>query len=380
MAFHWIAAEMGPSPGADRLTAAGHEVTFRFPPASAPVGGHVHPEGWLHRDGTAARSSEILPGDVVISSLPLGDHADLALTCIGRHAHLVSAQPASPRLLGLDAAFRAAGLVSLNGVGFVPGLDHLMAHDLVARYRASPGFDAANALSMLSCAGEVPRASDAFRQKFRAPPVADLLSLAAPSVSVRAFTELRVAHPRDATIRYDAPLPLPETFEVHPVGDSRAMLDEFRFDPSWRVRDLMRGRVRLIGWSEAWARVQADLATLPGHADDRVKPLADALWRDHAYAPDEPDRALLFVSMKAEREGRAVFHETWALDAWGDARGPAMARLAQVLLSLAAEAVLAREIPVGVHAAPHDPRLIARWLGETEHLAQHLMRIARPTA
>jgi len=41
-------------------------------------------------------------------------------------------------------------------------------------------------------------------------------------------------------------------------------------------------------------------------------------------------------------------------------------------VSLAVEAVLNREIPAGVHPAPHDPRLIERFLGEVDKLAQHL--------
>jgi hypothetical protein len=90
---------------------------------------------------------------------------------------------------------------------------------------------------------------------------------------------------------------------------------------------------------------------------------------------DEADRVVLFVSLKAERDGKPVFHETWAMDAWGDERGTAMGRLVSVPVSLAVEAVLAREIPVGVSAAPHDPKLLARWLGEVEHLAQYMARV-----
>ena len=37
--------------------------------------------------------------------------------------------------------------------------------------------------------------------------------------------------------------------------------------------------------------------------------------------------------------------------------------------------MLTREIPAGVHGAPHDPKLLARWLGEVGHLAQVLQRI-----
>ncbi len=97
--------------------------------------------------------------------------------------------------------------------------------------------------------------------------------------------------------------------------------------------------------------------------------------QDNAYAPREPDRVVLFVALKAERDGYPVFHETWAMDAWGDVRGTAMGRLVSVPVSLAIEAVLTRELPAGVHGAPHDPRLVHRWLDEVGHLAQYLRRI-----
>jgi saccharopine dehydrogenase (NADP+, L-glutamate forming) len=84
---------------------------------------------------------------------------------------------------------------------------------------------------------------------------------------------------------------------------------------------------------------------------------------------------VLFVSLKAERDGRAVFDQTWAMDAWGDARGSAMGRLVSVPVSLAIETVQAQEFPAGVHAAPHDPKLIAKFLGQVTHLAQYMTRV-----
>ncbi len=81
---------------------------------------------------------------------------------------------------------------------------------------------------------------------------------------------------------------------------------------------------------------------------------------------------VLCVDLKAERNGVSVWHKTYAMDAWGDARGTAMARLVSIPVALAVEAVLNREIPAGVHAAPSDPRLVERWMGEVDRLAQHL--------
>jgi hypothetical protein len=60
------------------------------------------------------------------------------------------------------------------------------------------------------------------------------------------------------------------------------------------------------------------------------------------------------------------------MDAWGDARGTAMARLVSIPVAMAVEAVQAREIPAGVSPAPHDPRLVQRFLGEVDRLAQYL--------
>jgi len=139
------------------------------------------------------------------------------------------------------------------------------------------------------------------------------------------------------------------------------------------IRDFVRGTIRLNGWADAWAPVFAEIGGLQGpEGDARLKEMSDQFWRDNAYDPGEPDRVLLFVALKAARGGKAVWHKTWAMDAWGDHRGTAMARLVSVPVSLAVEAVLNREIPAGVHAAPHDPRLVSRWLGEVGRLAQYL--------
>jgi hypothetical protein len=103
--------------------------------------------------------------------------------------------------------------------------------------------------------------------------------------------------------------------------------------------------------------------------------MAAGFWRDNAYAEGEPDRVVLFVSLRADRDGKPVHHETWALDAHGDVRGTAMGRLVSVPVSLAVEAVLNRQIPAGVHAAPHDARLLANWLAEVGRLSQYMARI-----
>ena len=214
---------------------------------------------------------------------------------------------------------------------------------------------------------------NAFRYKFSWSPLGVLKALRSPSRSIRDFSELNVARPWDALSSYEAPLPTPETFEVYPNRDSLPFIEDYRFDPDWRIRDFVRGTLRLNGWAEAWADIFAEIETLEGEAGEaRLREMSDQFWRDNAYAEGEADRVVLCVDLKAERDGAPVWHKTYVMDAWGDARGTAMARLVSVPLSLAVESVLAREIPAGVSPAPHDPRLVARYLSEVDRLAQHL--------
>jgi saccharopine dehydrogenase-like NADP-dependent oxidoreductase len=246
----------------------------------------------------------------------------------------------------------------------------------VARYRASKGYHPDNVLSFLSYCGGVPKIPNPFRYKFSWAPLGVLKALRSPSRSLKNFSELRVARPWDAITRYDAPLPAPESFEVYPNRDSYPFMQDYRFEPSWKVRDFVRGTIRLNGWADAWAPVFREIETLSGpEGDARLAEMAAEFVRDNSYAPGEPDRVLLFVDLKAEQAGRIMFHETWAMDAWGDARGTAMARLVSVPVSMAVESVLKREVAVGVHAAPHDPKLIDSWLGQVRGLVQYMERI-----
>jgi saccharopine dehydrogenase-like NADP-dependent oxidoreductase len=272
-----------------------------------------------------ALTAALAPGDVAISMLPADQHVAIARACLSKGAHFVSSSYIAPEMRALDDDFRRAGLVNVNEVGLDPGIDHLMAHDLVADYRASAAYSAENVLSFTSYCGGVPKVPNAFRYKFSWSPLGVLKALRSPSRSLRNYSELRVQRPWDAITGYDAPLPQPETFEVYPNRDSIPFLEDYRFDPAWKVRDFVRGTIRLMGWSDAWTPVFREIETLSGpEGDARLAQMAAQFWADNAYAEGEPDRVVLFVSLKAERDGVSVWHRTWAMDAWGDARGTAM--------------------------------------------------------
>jgi len=369
MTIHWCGTGLSAIPGLRRLIKAGHPVTVwnrTVEKARETVGDIATDIRAFDMDAVTAATKA---GDIVVSMLPGDWHVPLAEMCLTRGAHFVSSSYISPEMRTLDDKARDAGLAFVNEVGLDPGIDHLMAHWLVADYRASPAYNPGNEISFISYCGGVPKIPNAFRYKFSWAPVGVLKALRSPSRSIRHFSELNVQKPWDALTRYDAPLPTPESFEVYPNRDSLPFMADYGFEPNWPVKYFVRGTMRLNGWAEAWKDIFAEVGTA---TDARLQDIADQLLAENAYEAEEPDRVVLCVGLKAEKDGAPVWHKTYVMDACGDARSSAMARLVSVPVSLAIEAILSGEIPAGVSAAPADPKLVTRWLGEIDKLAQHM--------
>jgi saccharopine dehydrogenase-like NADP-dependent oxidoreductase len=373
MTIHWCGTGLSAIPGLRRLIAAGHDVTVwnRTREKALEAVGDLTQD--IHVFDIDLLSAKLRAGDVVVSMLPGDWHVPLAQKAIASGAHFVSSSYISPEMRALDAQAKAQGVALVNEVGLDPGIDHLMAHHLVADYRKSAGYDVKHAVSFLSYCGGIPKIANAFRYKFSWSPLGVLKALRSPSRSIRNFTELKVARPWDAINSYTAPLITPESFEVYPNRDSLPFIEDYQFDPAWPVRDFVRGTLRLNGWADAWSDVFSEIETLSGASgESRLKEMSDTFWAENAYGSDDPDRVVLCVSLKADQDGVTVWHKTYVMDAWGDARGTAMARLVSVPVSLAVESVLNRQIPAGVSAAPSDPKLVNGWMSEVDRLAQHL--------
>ncbi len=377
MTIHWCGTGLSAIPGLRRLIKAGHSVIVWNRTASKAKDAVGDITNEIRTFDPDALSAAVEKGDIVVSMLPGDWHVPLAEICLTKGAHFVSSSYISPEMRALDDKARAARLAFVNEVGLDPGIDHLMAHKLVADYRASRAYASDNEISFLSYCGGVPKISNAFRYKFSWSPLGVLKALRSPSRSIRNFTELNVARPWDAISRYDAPLPTPESFEVYPNRDSIPFMADYNFAPEWPVREFVRGTLRLNGWADAWKPVFEEIETLQGSAGEaRLKEMSDQFWAENAYETGEPDRVVLCVSLKAEKDGAPVWHKTYVMDAWGDERSSAMARLVSVPVALSVEAVLNREIPAGVSAAPSDPKLVDRWLGEIDTLAQHMQIVS----
>lgn len=379
MTIHWVGTGLSAIPGLRRLLAGDQPVTVW----NRTVDKARDAVGDLARDirpyTLEALRAAVTRGDIVVSMLPADQHVPLAQLCIDAGAQFVSSSYISPEMRGLEDAARAAGVALVNEVGLDPGIDHLMAHDLVADYRAvaQPG----DMVSFTSYCGGIPKYPNPFRYKFSWSPLGVLRALRSPSKSIKDGAERIVERPWHAIDPYDAPLPVPERFEVYPNRDSTAFIDQYGFDPTWQLTDFVRGTIRLKGWSEAWADVFAEVETLTGpEGDVRLKEMSDQFWRDNCYDAGEPDRVVLFVALRAERDGQVVYHKEWVLDADGNAGGTAMAQLVSIPVALAVEAVARGDFAPGVHAAPEDARLVGDWLAEVGRIAGHMAKVDHAAA
>lgn len=374
MTIHWVGTGLSAIPGLRRLLAGDTPVVVwnRTPDKAREAVGDLTAD--IRTYTPEALAGAVAAGDVVVSMLPADRHPALARMCVEKRAHFVSSSYISPEMAALEQAAVDAGVALVNEVGLDPGIDHLMAHDLVADYRAvaRPGDE----VRFTSYCGGIPKHPNPFRYKFSWSPLGVLRALRSPSKSIREGAERIVDRPWHAIDPYDAPLPTPERFEVYPNRDSTSFIDQYGFDPDWQLQDFVRGTIRLKGWAEAWAPVFAEVETLTGpEGEARLAEMADGFWADNAYAEGEPDRVVLFVRLAAARDGAAVYDKEWVLDAQGNAQGSAMAQLVSIPVAMAVESVLAGEFAPGVHAAPDDPELVGKWLVEVGEIADHMAKV-----
>lgn len=373
MTIHWCGTGLSAIPGLRSLIEADLDVVVW----NRTIAKAEEAVGDIQKDirvfDLDAVSEAVQKEDVVISMLPGDLHVPLAKICISKGVNFVSSSYIAPEMRALDTSAKEAGVVLVNEVGLDPGIDHLFAHVLVDDYRNSAAHDAENDLSFISYCGGIPKTPNPFRYKFSWSPLGVLKALRSPSKSIRDFKELDVNRPWDAISSYTAPLPTPEAFEVYPNRDSLPFIADYKLDGDTRIKEFVRGTLRLQGWKEAWADVFAEIETLSGsEGDQRLAEMSANFWSENAYEDGEPDRVVMCVALKAERDGKPVYHKTYTMDAWGTDQSTAMARLVSVPVSLAVQAVAAGKFAPGVHAAPSEMSLVQPWLQKIGTLTQHI--------
>ena len=378
MVVHWCGTGLSAIPGLKKLIMDGNDVIVWNRTVSKAMRALEGVQAKINEFNINTLEQTLASGDIIVSMLPGDWHVPLAKLAISKKAHFVSSSYISPEMRNLNDAALEAEVSLVNEIGLDPGIDHLMAHKLVEEFKQSELINAETAVSFLSYCGGVPKTPNKFKYKFSWSPLGVLKALKSPSRSIKEFKNFEVNRPWDAITSYNAPLNNPEEFEVYPNRDSLPFIEQYDFDRSWKIKQFVRGTLRLEGWSKAWAGIFNEIETLDGEAgEQRLIEMSEQFWQDNAYGENEPDRVILCVDLKAENNNQIFWHKTYKMDAWGDKRGTAMARLVSYPVSFAVKALIDNQIENGVSAAACKSSLVDTWLKDIAGLAQEFNIIDR---
>lgn len=364
---HWLGTGLSTAPGIRRLAQSELPLTLwnRTPEKAQAIIEGLDTDTQVRTFDLDALTTALQPGDIAVSMLPGDLHPVIAKICIEQGAHFVSSSYIAPEMRALADSAKAKGLSLVNEIGLDPGIDHLMAHALVADYKASAAFDVKNQVSFRSYCGGVPKIPNDFRYKFSWSPLGVLKALKSPSRSIKDGATLDTQRPWDAITDYSARLPdgSSEVFQAYPNRDATPFIADYQFGEDWDIQQFVRGTLRLQGWSDAWKPLFDEIETLEGKAgDERLLQMSEQLWETESYGEGEADRVVLVVELEARDANGAVWHKCYSLDAVGDAQDTAMARLVSTPLSLAIEATANGEMPAGLCPASTDLTLVNRWM------------------
>jgi saccharopine dehydrogenase (NADP+, L-glutamate forming) len=377
--IHWLGTGLSAIPGLCWLINNGHKVNVynRTVAKTIDVLKDVSGNFEIIEFSLGAVEQHTKPGDVVVSMLPGDFHVPVAKLCLSLDAHFVSSSYISPEMQDLHECALKKNLCFVNEVGLDPGIDHSISHALVAAYKNSAAFSAANKHSFISYCGGLSDTPNDFCYKFSWSPLGVLKALMSPSVSIREGDAYHVTKPWKAVELY--PLPMPwgaEEFEVYPNRDSLPFIDQYHLNGGLSIKQFVRGTLRYKGWKNAWQDIFSEVDLLEtANVQSRLTELSDELWHNFAYKEGEVDRVILTVELKVENDSEVVWHQQYILDTLGNAQGSAMAQLVSNSVALGVEAVLANDISAGVSAAPHEPVLVERWLNRTKELSDHFVLI-----
>ena len=377
--IHWLGTGLSAIPGLKMLIENGHSVLVYNRTVEKAIKALSDVKGDYQVFVFSLQSLEenVAAGDIVVSMLPGNFHVPVAELCLSVNAHFVSSSYISDEMRALNDAAKEKNLCFVNEVGLDPGIDHSMSHALVDDYKNSPKYSSNNEHSFLSYCGGLSDVPNDFCYKFSWSPLGVLKALMSTSVSIRNGDIFTVTKPWESVELYPLPMPWGEDeFEVYPNRDSLPFIDQYQMDDGLKIKQFVRGTLRYKGWKNAWGDIFSEVDTLDASiAEARLKEISDDLWDRYSYKDGEVDRVILTVELKVENDTEVVWHKQYLMDTRGNDNGSAMAQLVSCSVALAVEAVIGNEISSGVTAAPHQSKLVTRWLDQAEDISDHFVLI-----
>ncbi|NOR81863.1 MAG: saccharopine dehydrogenase, partial [Ardenticatenales bacterium] len=87
----------------------------------------------------AALEDSIRRTDLAVSMLPYVHHPKVARLCIKHRKHMVTTSYVKEQMAQLDEAAKTAGVMLLNEIGVDPGIDHMLAMEVIHRVQKDGG-------------------------------------------------------------------------------------------------------------------------------------------------------------------------------------------------------------------------------------------------
>ena len=354
--IHWLGSGLSSIPGIRRLASNNYNLTVWNRTLSKAEKSIDH----VKTDNVAAKTfnineiaDKVEQGDIIVSQLTASMHLDIAKICLEKKCHFVTTSYLAPDIKNLNEEAVAQNLIFINEVGLDPGIDHFFSHLLVQELKSLNLNDLS--VSYKSYCGGIPAVPNDFKYKFSWSPVGVIKALNSPAKFIQHFEEKLVSQPYKEIKNY---LINNENFEAYPNRDSLPYIEEYLFSPEWKIKEFVRGTLRLNGWTLAWKEIFNMLEKQDANIEEQIQQKSDELWNSYRYDKDEEDRVVLWVNLEAEQQDKKVFSSTYQLDEKGSGENTAMAKLVSITLSAAVDLMLQNKLQPGVQAAPSNKHII----------------------
>ncbi|MCP3767415.1 saccharopine dehydrogenase C-terminal domain-containing protein [Streptomyces sp. MAR25Y5] len=356
---HWVGTGMSTGPSGLRLLCDRAERVVLWDRTAERAAERLAALGLAGRSEARALDDRALDGavragDVVVSMLPAAEHPRLLRLSVQRQAHFACTSYVSDAIAEQVPAAGEAGVVVLTEAGLDPGIDHLMAHQLVGRAREAVG-DEAESVDFTSYCGGIPAVPNDFRYRFSWAPLGVLTALGSPARHIDDGAERVSPRPWEAvrTHRLGG-----EDFEVYPNRDSLPFAAQYGIPDGWRLRTFVRGTLRNAGWRAAWSEV---FDTVDSGDQQRIRSLAKELAVRYPTTDADRDRVVLSVALDVRAAGGERWQGAYLLDLTGDETESAMARCVSLPLAYGVTRILAGALPAGLSRGAESAAEADRW-------------------
>ena len=350
--IHWLGAGLSSLPGIRRMATNHQKLTVWNRTISKAEFSINH----IKSDNILAKKFDIehlylslKHGDIVVSQLSANMHPEIAKICLERKCHFVSSSYISPMLIKFDKEAKDKNLIFINEIGLDPGIDHFFSHLLVN--------DLANqslenfSVSYKSFCGGITAIPNDFKYKFSWSPFGVIKALSNKAKFIDNYKE-KIVIPYHHINSY---VINEEYFEAYPNRDSLPYIKEYLFPSDWKIKDFIRGTLRLKGWAEAWKDIFKLLEIPSADLDNNIQIKSDELWSKYQYEKNEKDRVILSVRLDAlNNNNQILWSGCYELDETGSGENTAMAVLVSITLSAGIDLILQKKLNPGVQVAPHN--------------------------